>query len=66
MTSVSPRSSAAQHVKRVQDGLKEHERETSKVVDQLQEKRQQRIKARRRLAGLSTAEIMAAPYQEGA
>lgn len=57
---LSPKSSAARHVARIREGEKAHEKAQNEVLDRLQAERQDRLKARRRLAGLSTAERLAA------
>jgi hypothetical protein len=56
------RSSAAKMAAQVHEGEQEHAKQRDATVDDLQQRRQARLKARRRLAGLSTAEIMSAPY----
>lgn len=58
-TGVDPKSSAAQHVARLREDEEDAAKDREAAVDQLQAQRKERQKARRRTAGLSSAEIIA-------
>jgi hypothetical protein len=59
-TGVDPKSSAAEHAARVREGEQAAAEDRDQVLDDLQAQRKERQKARRRTAGLSSAEILAA------
>jgi hypothetical protein len=58
-TGVDPKSSAAVHVSRLREDEEDAANEREAVADQLQARRKERDKIRRKTAGLSTAEILA-------